>query len=115
MSTQHLQGSGSAKLAQMIRRLGYNDFDRYELATVITAPPSLKIQPDNSTIDLDGSDLVVAEHLTEHTRTASIDGGADSTITFRSNLAAGDRVIIASMNGGQTYVILDKAIVGGGE
>lgn len=61
-------------------------------------------------VELDADDVILAEHLAEHTRTVSISGGANTTMTVRGALVANDRVIVASTNGGQTYVILDKAV-----
>ncbi|OXM86457.1 DUF2577 domain-containing protein [Paenibacillus rigui] len=124
-----VEGSNVSKFVQLIRHIGYNDFDRFELATVLSPPPALRIRVDHMKIDLDAADVVVAEHLTEHGRSvrfqndpissasADEDSGTpsplpsgDVLLTFKSPLQAGDRVIIASANAGQTYVILDKAV-----
>lgn len=111
-STESLtpKGSGISQLAQVMRSLGYNDFDRFELATVTAIPPSIQIRIDNMKIDLDASDIVIAEQLTEHERTVTINGGTESTMLVKSPLQVGDRIIVASSNGGQTYVVLDKAV-----
>ncbi|MGF9711617.1 DUF2577 domain-containing protein [Paenibacillus naphthalenovorans] len=106
-----MEGTGASQLAQNIRKLGYNDFDRFELATVTSPPPSITVKIDNMADELDAGDIVVAESLTEHMRTVSINGGADSVMVVRTPLKSGDRVIVASTNGGQTYVILDKAVM----
>jgi hypothetical protein len=53
-----------------------------ELATVIAAPPALKIQIDHTPIVLDGDDLVVCEHLLDHTREYStVSDIADSVVS----------------------------------
>lgn len=105
------QGSGTKQLAQVIRLLGFNEFDRLELATVTAAPPAIRIRIDNMKIDLDAANIVIAEQLAEHTRTISIDGGIDVEMVVRQPLNVGDRVIVSSANNGQTYVILDKAVM----
>jgi hypothetical protein len=104
-----LKGTGASQLAQEIRESGYNDYDRFELATITAPLPSITVKVDNMAFDLDASDVIIAEHLTEHTRTVSINGGVDTPMVVRSPLIVGDRVIVVSSDGGQTYVILDKA------
>lgn len=106
-----LEGSGISKLRQMIQKHGHNDFDRFELATVTSPPPSLRFRVDSMTMDLEADDVIVAQHLTAHDRTISLNGGADSTLSYKDELVAGDRVIVVSMSGGQTYVILDRAVI----
>ncbi|EST55484.1 hypothetical protein T458_06970 [Brevibacillus panacihumi W25] len=140
--TERLEGSGVSQLYQVIKRVGRNDFDKFELATVTSPPPELRIRVDNWPIDLDHTDIIVAEHLTRHTRIVTIrheemaerdlgdkivqDGlDTDDMVpgnpiteythsyveqTFEDVLKPGDRVIVASMNDGQTYVILDRAV-----
>jgi hypothetical protein len=109
LSNEVLKGTGASRLTQAIRRAGYNEYDRFELATVTAALPSIAIKVDNMPLVLDAGDVIIAEHLTEHTRTVSINGGVDTPMVVRSPLHVGDRIIVASSNGGQTYVILDKA------
>ena len=122
-----IEGSNISKFVQLIKQIGYNDFDRFELATILSPPPDLRIQVDHMKIELDGTDVVMAEHLTEYERKVTFksasasssneDSGTSSPIpdgdlllSFKSPLQAGDRVIVASANAGQTYVILDKAV-----
>lgn len=104
-------GSGISQLVQVMRAIGHNDFDRFEIATVTSAPPVLTLRINGMKFDLDASDLVVAEHLLEHKRTVSLSGGSDVEMTVRAALQPGDRVIVASMNGGQSYVVIDRAVV----
>ncbi|MCM3592507.1 DUF2577 domain-containing protein [Brevibacillus borstelensis] len=133
-----LEGSGVSQLKQMIARIGYNRFDRLELATVVSPPPDLRIRIDNMALDLEADDVLVAEHLTRHKRVVTIrheqdaerDVGDtepkprdnDSTgslawtysyveLQFEDVLKAGDRVLVASMNGEQTYLILDRVVM----
>ncbi|WNF07484.1 DUF2577 domain-containing protein [Brevibacillus borstelensis] len=130
-----LEGSGFSQLRQVIAQVGRNDYDKLELATVTSPPPALRIKIDNMPIELEADDLVVAEHLTRHTRIVTIrheqdkerDVGDtvpfprdnDSTgslawtysyveMQFEDVLKAGDRVLVSSMNDGQSYVILDR-------
>ncbi|QQE73150.1 DUF2577 domain-containing protein [Brevibacillus composti] len=138
-----LEGSGVSQLKQMIARIGYNRFDRLELATVVSPPPDLRIRIDNMALDLEADDLVVAEHLTRHKRIVTITheelaerdlgdkierDGLDTDdmvegnpiteyrhayveLTFEDVLKPGDRVIVASMNDGQAYLILDRVVM----
>ncbi|MEW9697938.1 DUF2577 family protein [Paenibacillus sp. SI8] len=105
-----MEGSGIGQLAQVIKRLGYNDFDRFEFATVTSPPPAIRIKIDNMKIELDASDVVMAECLTAHNRTVSINGASDVTLAFKDELKTGDRVIVVSVNDGQSYAILDRAV-----
>ncbi|MGE7271346.1 DUF2577 domain-containing protein [Brevibacillus panacihumi] len=137
-----LEGSGFSQLRQVIAKYGRNDFDKFELATVLAPPPELRIKIDNMTTELDHTDVIVAEHLTRHKRVVTIEheelaerdlgdkiaqDGLDTDdmvpgnpiteythsyveLTFEDVLKHGDRVIVASMNDGQSYVILDRAV-----
>lgn len=111
IQTLKLEGSPASQLLQMIKQHGYNKDIDIELATVTSAPPALKIKIDNMPVELDKSDLVVAEYLTKHARTVSIGGGAEQTLQYTDELKAGQRVIVASINDGQTFVILGKAVI----
>lgn len=140
---ESFQGSPASQIIQIIRCVGYNDFDRIELATVTSPPPNLRIRIDDMAIELEADDLVVAEHLTRHKRIVTItheelaerdlgdkivQDGLDTDdmvegnpiteyrhsyveLTFEDVLKAGDRVIVASMNGEQTYLILDRVVM----
>jgi ABC-type ATPase with predicted acetyltransferase domain len=107
------EGSGASKLVQLISELGYNDYDRFELATVITPAPALVIRIDNMAVDLDASDVIIAQSLTDYTRKITIASASitNADMDVKGALIAGDRVIVASMNGGQSYVILDRAVI----
>lgn len=104
-----VEGS-STRLAKVIHKIGRNDSDRIELATVTSTSP-LRIKIDHSSMELDESDFIVAEQLTTHTRIISIGGGEKADAVLESNLEIGDRVIISSMNHGQTYVLFDRAVI----
>ncbi|WP_025846473.1 DUF2577 domain-containing protein [Brevibacillus agri] len=132
-----LEGDGFSQLRQVVAEVGRNDYDKLELATVTAPPPALRIKIDNMALELEADDLVVAEHLTRHKRIVTIrheqdaerDVGDtepkprdnDSTgslawtysyveMQFEDVLKAGDRVLVSSMNDGQTYVILDRVV-----
>ena len=113
-----------------------------ELATVISPPPKLIIRVDNMPVNLQGDDLIVCEHLLEHSRTYStspkianseVSEWADSappkhnhthsvekltisnqTATIHTKLQAGDRVAVQAFPGGQQYLVIDKVVVMGG-
>lgn len=141
-----LEGNGFSQLRDAIAQTGYNDFDRYELGTIVAPPPSLRLKIDNvDNVVFEESDVIVAEHLTRHKRIVTIaheelakrnlgdkivEDGLDTDdmiegnpithyrhqyveLTFEDVLKPGDRVLIASMNGGQTYVILDRTVTYG--
>lgn len=135
-----LEGTGASQLVQLIQHFGYNKDVDIEIATVTSPPPALRIKIDNMPVELEADDLVVAEHLTRHTRIVTIrhsagmprdlgdTTGTDSVLvdgmtpgystfdydfvelTFEDVLKPGDRVIVASINDDQTYVILDRAV-----
>lgn len=109
------QGDEFSKFADIVRRLGYNDYDKLRLGTVISVNP-LVITIDGLSEPLDSDFLVVAEHLTAHERQVTVSRPGEpsytATIGYSGALTEGDRVICMSANGGQLYVIIDK--VGGG-
>jgi hypothetical protein len=108
---ERIHGSGASQLVQLMRQYGYNKDIDVELATVTNAPPNLRIKVDNMSVELENDDVIVAQYLTKHTRKISIDGGVESTLQFNDELKVNDRVIVASINNGQTYVILDRAVI----
>ena len=106
-----LQGTGISRMIQAMREVGRNDFDRFELATVMAALPAITLKVDNCPIIFDASDLVIAEQLTQHSRQVTINGGSVAEMVVQSPLEVGDRVIVVSMNNGQSYVVIDKAVI----
>ncbi|WP_232696183.1 DUF2577 domain-containing protein [Brevibacillus daliensis] len=132
-----LEGGGVSKLRQRISQIGYNKDVDIELGTVLTPLPNLTVQVDaDQKLVLTTDDLIVAERLTRHKRIATLshsegadrdlgDGKAtDSSsdaydqswdhryieLTFEDVLKPGDRVILASINEGQTFVVVDRAV-----
>lgn len=106
---ERFEGSGVSKLRQAITKIGFNDYDRYELGTITSISP-ITVRLDNSPLILDAADLVIAEQLTEHRRYVLINGGEPVEMVVDSPLKAGDRVILVSTNSGQSYVMIDRTI-----
>ena len=108
-------GSGSARLAQMIKLFGYNKDVDLEFATVLAPPPAIQIKVDGLKITLDSSDCIIAEGLLDRQAKALIpdlDGNlVERDFTIKSTLKKGDRVIVFSIENNQRFVILEK--VGG--
>ena len=120
MKTELIEGGGFSQFAAAVRALGHNRDVDIEFATVTSASP-LRIKIDNMPVELDEDDFVVCEHLTEHTRKATISGGTariggeaatftitDADVKLGAVLAIGDRIIVASNEVAQVYVILDR-------
>lgn len=126
MKRERLEGGWDSKLTKLIRDTGYNQDVNVELGTVKSPPPNLRINIDGMKIDLEADDFIVAEHLTEYTRTISLSGGqvtgttphgtlssltvTDAELTFKSALKEGDRVIVLSASDNQQYYVIDKAV-----
>jgi hypothetical protein len=149
---ERIEGSGASQLVQLIRTIGYNSEITFELATVTSAPPQLKIKVDHMNVELEKDDLIVAQSLTSFKRKINLtskgktevsstspsvgfemlpDGNgqineisfssiglasADQTIKeaeleFLDELKKDDRVIVVGINQGQTYLILDRAVM----
>lgn len=122
------EGDNTSKLIHLIQKLGYNADVKIELATVTQSMPDLKIKIDGmKRIEFDADDLIVAEHLTDHTKPVTIrvgDGtlnattsGGDSLdsfelidgeIIYQNGLKEGERVIVASDDERQIYYVLDR-------
>jgi Protein of unknown function (DUF2577) len=130
IKTQQPEGNGASQLVQLMKIHGHNKDVDIELATVTAAPPALRIKIDNMPIELEADDLIVAERLTTRkekititapTVTATAVGGGnipvqlltltEAEIEYGDELSIGDRVIVAEVNEGQTYIILDRAVI----
>jgi hypothetical protein len=100
------EGSGASRLVQLIRAYGYNKDVDFELATVVAPPPNLQITLDKDGLTLESSDLIVCEHLMQHSRELT-----DGTIlTFNTALKTGDKVIVATLEEKQLFIVIDKAV-----
>lgn len=104
------EGNSASKLVDLIKTIGHNTDVVIEFGTVTAAPPSLRVKVDGMKIELEADDVVVAESLTDHTREISITigSGSASTMVVKAALKVGERVIMAQIHDGQTYVILDR-------
>lgn len=128
------EGNGASQLVQLMRIHGYNKDIDIELATVTAAPPELKIKIDNMPVELEKDDLIVAQRLTKRKEKITIKATAvteamstegytphthditsltltDAEIEYLDELKVGDRVIVASVDDGQTFIILDRAVI----
>ncbi|MGF7045678.1 hypothetical protein J2T13_000138 [Paenibacillus sp. DS2015] len=122
-----IDGGGVSQLKSVVKQLTYVKSADIEFATVLAPPPSIRVVVDGMKIELDADDLSICESLTKTTRDikfkadvaikVDIDGtlrdgtiktGTSTSIETDNALKAGDRVVIASINDGQLYVILDR-------
>lgn len=112
------EGNAASQLVQLMRQHGYNKDIEIELGTITGAPPELKLRIDNMPIELEADDLVIAERLTKHVRKvrtatteAALAAAPVTYIQYEDELSVGDRVIVAATDSGQTYMILDRAVI----
>ncbi|GIN39603.1 DUF2577 family protein [Heyndrickxia oleronia] len=121
------------KFGQMIRETGYSKPVNIEVATVVEAPPNLRIKLDAESLVLEKEDLIVAQSLTKHERKVSLKssniGGEtapagvgphthgyesidiqEGLLTFEDELAVGDRVIVGCLDEDMIYIVLDRAV-----
>lgn len=73
-----IDGSKVLQLKDMVRKIGHNVEVDIEYATIIAPPPALRVQVDNMKIELDADDVIIPEHLREHTRKVSVKSSAGS-------------------------------------
>ncbi|AYK07783.1 DUF2577 domain-containing protein [Brevibacillus laterosporus] len=129
-----LEGGGPSQFRQLIQQIGYNKDVDIELGTVVAPPPAIRVTVDNDEkLELLAEDLIVAEHLTRHKRKVTLTSETvrevmtragytphvhditelviEGEIEFTDELKAGDRVIIQSIDEGQTYIIQDRAVI----
>lgn len=107
-----LEGSGVSRFAQLIKAIGYNRDVDVLLGTVTAPLPGIRIEIDNYPgLRLEKDDLVIAGHLTEHTRVVTLTRGEEQEVTnihFEDDLVPGDRVAMLEYSGGQKFLVLDK-------
>lgn len=77
---ERIDGGGVSQLIDVIKQLGYNVEVDIEYATILAPPPSLRVQVDNMKIELDGDDVIIPEHLREHTRKVSVKAATPTTL-----------------------------------
>lgn len=81
---ERIEGSGASQLVQLIRAIGYNSEITFELATVTSAPPQLKIKVDHMNVELEKDDLIVARSLAKHTRRVNLNVKKKASISSTS-------------------------------
>jgi hypothetical protein len=133
-----IEGGAYTRLIQLMKRHGYNKDVDLLMATVISPPPNLRVKIDNMTVVLEADDIMVAEHLTRHSRIVTIEHQENAErnlgdrtekdridtddmqvpytsfsynfvkLTFEDVLKAGDRVAVAEFQNGQQFMIVDR-------
>ncbi|WP_342415359.1 DUF2577 domain-containing protein [Paenibacillus sp. FSL R10-2782] len=75
-----IEGNGVSQFRDVIKQLGHNVEVDIEYATITAPPPALRVQVDNMKIELDGDDVIIPEHLREHTRKVSVKAVEPTTL-----------------------------------
>lgn len=105
-----------ANLAQLIKKIALEAVESssplrfVEGSIQSTSPLSLRLKK-NSKLIIPSELITVADHLSSQKKNAVIvnDGGGESvTIEFESQLEVGNRVMVAVIQGGQSFFIIDK-------
>lgn len=103
--------SPQAKLLEQIVRHGFNRELFIEQGVVVSELPDLKIEVADDII-LEKDELIVAEHLTRHTRRVRINDSTTAVnLEYMDQLALGDRVIILSDDDTDEYFVIDRAVM----
>ncbi|EGG35209.1 DUF2577 family protein [Paenibacillus sp. HGF5] len=105
---EQIEGGGFSQLKHVIKAIGHNRDVDIEFATVLAPLPNIRIKIDNMPVELDADDVVVCEHLRDHMREVTINGGEVVEMTVMSPLMAGDRVAVAMYADNQGYLVLDR-------
>lgn len=75
---------------------------------ILSSPPNIKLRlKNNPKLDIPRDFVRVSEHLTKHIRIADI-GGTSTKIEFTDELKKGDKVMVAAIQGGQSFFIIDR-------
>ncbi|MBU9705929.1 DUF2577 domain-containing protein [Paenibacillus sp. AK121] len=77
---ERIDGGGVSQFRDVIKQLGHNVEVDIEYATILAPPPALRVQVDNMKIELDADDVIVPEHLREHTRKVSVKAVEPTTL-----------------------------------
>ncbi|KAF6658859.1 DUF2577 domain-containing protein [Paenibacillus polymyxa] len=77
---ERIDGGGVSQFRDVIKQLGHNVEVDIEYATILAPPPALRVQIDNMKIELDADDVIVPEHLREHTRKISVKATIPTTL-----------------------------------
>ncbi|EID42851.1 DUF2577 domain-containing protein [Parageobacillus thermoglucosidasius] len=80
-------------------------------ATVVSPPPDIQIRLKGNPKLLIPSDIIsIAEHLTKHKRQIRVNGGTVQEYEFVDELKMNDRVMVAIIQGGQSFFIIDRIV-----
>lgn len=102
--------SGISQLREVIGKLGHNR-ELFVEQGVVTSESPLQIELDEEVV-IDADEIIIAEHLTKHTRQAYLNGSAQLTsIAFDDELSLGDRVIVLADDDTDEYFVIDRAVV----
>lgn len=125
-----LEGTGAARLLQLFN--GDKTHPTTITNATIQSVSPISVRVDGDSVDTPEQGIILAEHLTEHTRTINCKGGTisgqvvdtysgggdlaslnivDGELTFKCDLKVGGRVIVAVVNDGQLIYVLDKAVI----
>jgi hypothetical protein len=86
---ERIEGSGGSQLLQLIQTFGYNKDLDLVFGTVTSDAPNLKIKVDNMKVELDKADLMIAEHLTIHSRKVTFMSIGKTNIKGTGNVSGG--------------------------
>ncbi|WP_404407746.1 DUF2577 domain-containing protein [Jeotgalibacillus malaysiensis] len=76
---------------------------------VVSPPPNISVRlKSNSKLVIPSSMIMIAEHLKNHSRQIRVNGGSTNTYEFMDELKSGDKVMVASIQGGQSFFIIDR-------
>ncbi len=73
----------------------------------VTKVSPLSVQIDQKTT-LSGDQILVPEHLTDHAEQMSIPGIGEVSVTVKSGLRSGQRVLLLQKRGGQQYAVIGR-------
>ena len=77
-----------------------------EAVVVSSSPIKIKLR-NNDKLVIPSEVILIAEHLTKHTRQIKVNGTVE-TCEFMDELKNGDRVMVAAIQGGQSFFIIDR-------
>lgn len=78
-----------------------------EAVVVSDSPVSIRLK-SNAKLEIPNEIIIVSEHLTNHTRQMRVNGGTVQTYEFMDGLKTGEKVMVAAIQGGQSFFILDR-------
>lgn len=78
-------------------------------AEIVSPSPDVEMKiKSNSGLVIPTELIIVPEHLTHHKRQIRVNNGAIQEYEFMDELKNGDQVMVASLQGGQSFFILDR-------